>query len=114
MQVAFGRELQVDVGVFAPVVLGIAGADADQAAIGIAAVVGAAIALAVPLGILANEALTRTVGGAIGYGPELGAPPGVAAASIAIAIVATGTVAIAVVVSARFAHKSASELIRYE
>jgi putative ABC transport system permease protein len=86
----------------------------SSTAAGTAALVGAALLVAVPSGILANELLTRTVGRAMGYGPELGESPALAAGTIAVAAVAACAIAIALVAAATAARKSASDLIRYE
>jgi putative ABC transport system permease protein len=83
-------------------------------AVSTAALVLVAIAIGIPTGVAANELLTTNVGKAIGYGPELGAAPGLAVAVATIAALAIGAVAIGMAVSIGSSRRSASDLIRYE
>jgi putative ABC transport system permease protein len=78
------------------------------------AVVFVAIAIGVPAGFLINELLTRTVGKAIGYGPELGASPGLAGTTLCVTSLALLAVLVGTTTSVGSARRSARELTRYE
>jgi putative ABC transport system permease protein len=83
-------------------------------AISTGALTAVAILIAVPLGLWLNEAFQRGVGEAIGYGPELGAPPDAVVTTAAIVAIALVAVGIGTLTCVRSAKRSASELIRYE
>jgi putative ABC transport system permease protein len=73
-----------------------------------------ALVVGVPLGLWANDLLQRSVGEAIGYGPELATSPDWVLAAGAIAVIVVLALAIGALTCVRTAGRSASELIRYE
>ena len=86
----------------------------SSTAVATATIAIGAIAVGVPVGLLANALLTSSVGKAIGYGPELGAAPAAMAGAAAITAIASSALAIGIGAALTSARKSASELIRYE
>ena len=83
-------------------------------AVATAALVAASILVGVPAGMVLNTLLTRSVGKATGYGPELGTPPTALLVFTTITTLALVAVLLGTAVSVRAARRSASELLRYE